>query len=291
LQKLKAIVSPANVEFLLVDDGSSDKTFDKASSIAGLDPSFIVIKLARNFGSHAALAAGMSHATGDCAVHMAGDLQEPVELVPKMLQSWRDGNKIVFAQKTAIDGQAAAGQFFSRLYHCLFNYVVSHRGPEGGVDFSLVDRSVVSLLKTKAQVQEPFFAQIVDSGFPWAVIPYVRKRRVSGKSGWTLRKKFGLVYLTMIYSLKVFRSLCILAMIFVSMSMLLSLAAASVCLANSSLLLLSDLCLLGIYATVILQLAAIVLLGEFVGLRLSTLIGEPRFLIEEIRSAKASSDA
>ena len=86
-------------EILMVDDGSKDKSYDVICELARLDTHIIPLKLSRNFGEHAAILAGLSRCSGDCAVRKAADLQEPSELILSMLEKYRDGNKVVLATR------------------------------------------------------------------------------------------------------------------------------------------------------------------------------------------------
>lgn len=84
-------------ELILVDDGSGDGSWNVMNEIATLDEHTKLLKLSRNFGSHAACLAGLSICTGDCATIKAADLKEPSELILDMLASWQRGNKVVLA--------------------------------------------------------------------------------------------------------------------------------------------------------------------------------------------------
>src|SRR5579883_2054449 len=202
LNALRTDVQPIQLQVILVDDGSADDTYAMALKLLAGDPAFTLVKLAGNYGSHAAVAAGMTLVSGDCAVFLAGDLQDPLDLIPKMLEQWGNGYKIVWAARIQEEIRTTKRSFFSLLYHNLFNLVVTHKVAEDGVDFALIDKAVIEVLKARAQLREPLFAQVTDTGFNSTIVRYHKLARAAGRSGWTLRKKLALVFATAIYSLK-----------------------------------------------------------------------------------------
>ena len=84
-------------ELVLVDDGSKDASYSVMQELAKLDSKIVLVKLSRNFGEHAAILAGLSKCSGDCAVRKAADLQEPSEMILDMLEKYETGNKVVLA--------------------------------------------------------------------------------------------------------------------------------------------------------------------------------------------------
>ena len=84
-------------EIVMVDDGSQDGSWEKMLFLKEIDKNIRLLRLSRNFGSHAAILAGLSHASGDCAVIKAADLQEPSELLLEMYEEWKAGNNVVLA--------------------------------------------------------------------------------------------------------------------------------------------------------------------------------------------------
>ena len=90
------------VEFVFVDDGSRDDTFDRLKALADEDPRIRVLALSRNFGHQAALSAGMDHASGEAVVVMDADLQHPPELIPELVAKWREGYDLVYAYREGV---------------------------------------------------------------------------------------------------------------------------------------------------------------------------------------------
>ena len=92
-------------EIVMVDDGSGDNSWEIMNQIKNMDSNVKLVKLSRNFGEHAALLAGLSHCTGDCAVTKQADLQEDSELILEMYDKWKEGNKVVMAIREERDDQ------------------------------------------------------------------------------------------------------------------------------------------------------------------------------------------
>lgn len=176
-------------EIIMVDDGSEDHSWDMIQSLIKIDSNIKGIRLSRNFGSHAAILCGLSHATGDCAVIKAADLQEPTELLLDMYEYWKQGNNVVLAVREDREDKS----FFSELYYWLTRKVALPKMPEHGFDIFLIDRKVIDVLERLDEKNSAITGQVLWSGFKTAQINYVRRERKIGKSRWTLRKKIRLV--------------------------------------------------------------------------------------------------
>lgn len=176
-------------EIVMVDDGSEDGSWKVIQELASQDSRIKGIHLSRNFGSHSAILCGLSHATGDCAVIKAADLQEPTELILEMYHSWEEGNNVVLAVREDREDKS----FFSELYYWLTRKVALPKMPEHGFDVFLLDRKVIQVLQALDEKNSAITGQILWSGFKTARINYVRKERTIGKSRWTLKKKVRLV--------------------------------------------------------------------------------------------------
>ena len=176
-------------ELIMVDDGSEDKSWQVIQELAAIDKNIKAYHLSRNFGSHAAILCGLSHATGDCAVVKAADLQEPTELLLDMYESWKQGNNVVLAVREDREDKS----FFSELYYWMTRKFALPKMPSRGFDVFLLDRKVIGVLQQLDEVNSAITGQILWSGFKTAEIKYVRKERKIGKSRWTLKKKIRLV--------------------------------------------------------------------------------------------------
>ncbi len=176
-------------EIVMVDDGSGDNSWKVIQDLAAQDKNIRPIRLSRNFGSHAAILCGLVHASGDCAVIKAADLQEPTELILHMYQEWRQGYNVVLAVREVREDKS----FFSELYYWLTRKVALPKMPAHGFDVFLVGRKVIQVLKNLDEPNSAITGQILWSGFKTKEIYYDRKEREIGKSKWTLTKKIRLV--------------------------------------------------------------------------------------------------
>lgn len=181
-------VIDCDYELIMVDDGSGDNSWAEMRKVAAVDDKVKLVKLSRNFGSHAAILAGLSECSGDCAAVKAADLQEPSELILDMLASWRQGNKVVLAVRE--DRKESFFQkLFANAYYRLVRKYVINTMPEGGFDCYLIDRKVIEVLKLLDETNSAVTLQILWAGFKTDKVYYVRQAREKGKSRWTLAKK------------------------------------------------------------------------------------------------------
>jgi dolichol-phosphate mannosyltransferase len=178
-------------EIVMVDDGSHDKSYDEILKLKEVDNNIIAVKLSRNFGSHAAILAGLSVCTGDCATMKTADLQEPSELILEMLEKWKEGAKSVLAVRSDRE-ESMFQKGFSNTYYKVMKKHALPNMPEGGFDCFLIDRTVVDLLNGMEEKNTTLMGQILWCGFKSEMVYYVRKKREIGKSRWTLRKKIKL---------------------------------------------------------------------------------------------------
>src|SRR5690349_17833496 len=107
-------------ELVVVDDGSRDATHDELTAIAAADPRLRVVRLSRSFGHQAALTAGLEHARGDAVVMLDGDLQDPPEVIPRLVERWRAGAEVVYAVREARPGETGFKTTTARWFYKLF---------------------------------------------------------------------------------------------------------------------------------------------------------------------------
>jgi glycosyltransferase involved in cell wall biosynthesis len=177
------------LELVFVDDGSGDESLSILRDYQRRHPDVItVLKLTRNFGSMAAIQAGMSVARGNCVGMIASDLQDPPELFREMLEHWRGGAKAVFAVRA--DREDGVGQkLFANAYYGLMRRFALPEYPAGGFDFFLVDRQVVRDVNQIREKNTNLMSLIFWLGYRPVLVPYVRRQRTKGTSRWTLAKK------------------------------------------------------------------------------------------------------
>jgi dolichol-phosphate mannosyltransferase len=177
-------------EFVFVDDGSGDDSFAVLEGLAAADPRVRVVKLSRNFGSNAAILAGLEHARGDAVGCIAADLQDPPELFDEMLGHWRAGRKVVLAARSTRDDPGLTALFADAFYG-LFRRFALKTMPKRGFDFFLLDRRLCDCLKGMKESNPYLMGLILWLGFDPAVVHYHRRERPAkfGRSMWTLSRK------------------------------------------------------------------------------------------------------
>lgn len=190
--KAKILDKLGDYELVFVDDGSEDESWEIMNQIRDMDGNVKLVKLSRNFGEHAALLAGLSVCTGDCAVTKQADLQEDSELILEMYDSWKRGNKVVLAVRKSRD-ESRVKVFFANLYYALVRKFVNKKMPVGGCDCYLIDRKVIEVLERLDEKNSSLTLQVLWAGFKTDMVYFDRKDREKGKSRWTLAKKYKLV--------------------------------------------------------------------------------------------------
>ena len=190
--KAKILDQLGDYEIVMVDDGSGDNSWNVMNEIRTMDENVRLVKLSRNFGEHAALLAGLSVSTGDCAVTKQADLQEDSTLILDMYESWKQGNKVVLAVRRSRD-ESKVKVFFANMYYALIRKFVNKDMPVGGCDCYLIDRQVIQVLELLDEKNSSLTLQVLWAGFKTDKIYFDRKDREKGVSRWTFAKKFKLV--------------------------------------------------------------------------------------------------
>ena len=190
--KEKILGTIGDYELVFVDDGSGDESWKVMNEIHAMDPNVKLLHLSRNFGEHAALLAGLSVCTGDCAVTKQADLQEDSTLILEMYESWKKGNNVVLAIRRSRD-ENKVKVFFANLYYLMVRKFVNKDMPVGGCDCYLIDRKVIEVLKLLDEKNSSLTLQVMWAGFRTDKVYFDRKNREIGKSRWTFAKKFKLV--------------------------------------------------------------------------------------------------
>ena len=177
------------LEVVFVVDGSPDQS---EAWLAEHLPAFGVpsqlIALSRNFGSFTAVRTGLAAARGEFIAVMAADLQEPPELMSEFFTTLAQGHDVVVGTRTGRDDPAAS-QFSARVFWRLYKFLVQPEIPASGVDVFAVSRRARDALLQMDEAHSSLIAQLFWIGFPRAEVPYERRVRKYGGSGWTWRKK------------------------------------------------------------------------------------------------------
>jgi polyisoprenyl-phosphate glycosyltransferase len=194
--ELSTAISPlvASWELVLVDDGSTDSTWEDIAALHEQDNRVYGVRLSRNFGHQNALIAGMALARGDAVVTMDADLQHPPDVVPALIAEWRRGNKIVKTVRRDPPNLPMLKRLTSRLFYRLFSYLSGVEMHSGMADFRLVDRGV--LRQILAFKEEGLFLRGIVQwvGYRSSTVEFDCGERFSGKTNYTMRRMVRLAW-------------------------------------------------------------------------------------------------
>ncbi len=183
----KSVHTSYQLEILLIDDGSDDGSTDQIRELVNAHSQIRALIFSRNFGQVPAITAGLRHCSGDAAVVMSADLQDPVTLVSDMIGKWEAGSEIVICHR--LDREDA---FLARITSAIFYRFMklsNPRMPKGGFDFVLLGRQAIDAYNSINERNRFFQGDILWMGMPITYIPYKRLKRTIGKSQWSFSKK------------------------------------------------------------------------------------------------------
>lgn len=174
-------------EIVFIDDGSKDNSLNEIREIRNSDENVKALTFTRNFGQMAAMLAGFKEATGDAVINISADLQDPVELIPQMVNKWKEGAEIVICHRTD-RSDSLSSKLFSKFAYGTLRLSIPDI-PAGGFDFVLIDRKPMDQFNA-VDVRNRFFqGDLLWTGYRLSFIPYVRLKRTIGKSQYNFRKK------------------------------------------------------------------------------------------------------
>lgn len=179
-------------EIILIDDGSRDRSLEMMRDLRRRDPRVRYLSLARNFGHQIAVTAGLRYAQGDAVVVLDSDLQDPPELVPAMVEKWRTGFQVVYAQRTARKREGPTKKLFAYLFYRLLRLLTNVDMPADTGDFCLMDRKVVDVLNALPEQGRYLRGLRAWIGFKQTAVSFERDPRFAGEVKYTFRKSFSL---------------------------------------------------------------------------------------------------
>lgn len=190
IDRLESVFSNTSydVEFILVDDGSKDKTLSILKTMAKVKANLFYIEFSRNFGHQLALKAGLDKANGNCVISLDADLQHPPELITDMLTKWEEGYDVVYTRRKEDKTLPYRKRKTSNWFYNLLNVLSSIDIEPGTADFRLMDRKVVDVFRDFEE-NEPFVRGLVKwMGFQQIAIDYLPSKRYAGSSKYNLKK-------------------------------------------------------------------------------------------------------
>lgn len=180
--RLTATLSPLpyDYELIFVENGSRDASRALLARLAEADPHLVVLVLSRNFGSQAAFSSGLDHATGDCAVLLDGDLQDP-EVIPELIAKWEEGYAVVYGERVKRKASWPM-RFAYKAFYRIFSRLSYLAIPVDAGDFGLIDRRVIEVLNAMPEVDRFLRGLRAWAGFEQCGVTYHRAARHAGKS-------------------------------------------------------------------------------------------------------------
>ena len=183
-----AALSSCHFLLLFIDDGSSDSSWKIVQELAGNDARVRGISLSRNFGHQAALTAGLEHAEGDAVVTIDCDLQDPPEVIPQMIEKWKEGYDVVLGKRFERKGESAFKKITARLFYHLFRRLTRMDMSVETGDFRLLSRNVVNVLNQIPERIRFLRALTTWAGYKQVIVSYSRDKRFAGETKYPLFK-------------------------------------------------------------------------------------------------------
>jgi dolichol-phosphate mannosyltransferase len=173
---------------VLVDDGSTDDSYERMVALHGRDSRFKALRLSRNFGHQQAITAGLEHARGRAIVIMDGDLQDPPEVVIELARQWREGYQVVYAVRDSREGESRTKLATAKWFYRLLDRLSDVEMPPDAGDFRLVDRRVLDAVLAMPERRRYLRGMFAWVGYDQTGVHYTRSARQAGKTKFSLRK-------------------------------------------------------------------------------------------------------
>lgn len=188
LNKLAGQASQYDFEFLFVSDGSRDKTLEIIKSFAAKDGRIAYVNLSRNFGKETAMIAGLDHVRGDATVIIDADLQDPPELIPRMITFWEEGYDDIYAKRRTRAGESWFKKLTSEAFYAILQKSTNIPIQQDTGDFRLLSRRCVEALKEFRESQRYTKGMFSWIGYKKKEILYDRDPRAAGETKWNYLK-------------------------------------------------------------------------------------------------------
>ncbi|CAO5043835.1 glycosyltransferase family 2 protein [Microcystis aeruginosa] len=273
-----------SVELILINDGSGDRSLKLMRELQERDARVCYISFARNFGHQAAVTAGLNFARGQVIVVLDADLQDPPELIPKMIESWQAGYHVVYAQRTKRKKESWFKRLTAYVFYRLLRQLADVDIPADTGDFCLMDRQVVDVLNSMPERNRYIRGLRAWIGFRQTAVKFERDPRFAGEVKYTFKKSLALAI----------NSLVSFSKIPLRLSTYLGLFSALIALLMALLVLYWRLqqpdspvtglatILIAVFFLGSVQLISIGILGEYIGRIYEEVKGRPAYTIAEI---------
>lgn len=187
--KNAGFLKPYNIEMIFINDGSRDQTENLINMLENSDSSVKALSFTRNFGKEPALFAGLEHAEGDAVIPIDVDLQDPIEIIPELIQKWQEGFDVVLAKRVDRSSDSALKRKSAELFYKLHNKISQPKIEENVGDFRLMSREVIENIKQLPE-RNLFMKGVLSwVGGKTTIVEYTRAERSAGDTkfnGWKL---------------------------------------------------------------------------------------------------------
>jgi len=183
LRAIGTVTPSASVRLILIDDGSTDASFEAIQRLVDKHENVAALRFTRNFGKEAAIEAGMMQSAGKAVIVMDSDLQHPPELLPRFIDEWRRGALVVEGVKRERGSESLGAKWSARLFYWIFGRLANLR-IDNHTDFKLLDRRIVDLYLRLPERRKFFRGLVPWMGHAAVQIPFDVPDRIAGRSGW-----------------------------------------------------------------------------------------------------------
>ena len=181
-----------DLELLFINDGSKDKTLEVLKNIRKQDNSVIILDFSRNFGKEPALFAGLEHATGEAVIPIDVDLQDPIEVIPRLIEKYKEGFEVVLAKRTDRSSDTFMKRKTAEFFYSFHNKISNPKIEPNVGDFRLLSRKAVEAIKSLPERQLFMKGILSWVGFNTAIVEYSRANRAAGKTKFNAWKLWNL---------------------------------------------------------------------------------------------------
>lgn len=179
---------PYELDVIYINDGSTDNTLEVLKDFCQEDPSVKVLDLSRNYGKEIALTAGLDYSAADAAIPIDADLQDPPEVIPRLIEKWEEGFNVVYARRTSREGESWLKKATAKSFYRFMQRLGRVSIPENVGDFRLIDRKALNALKELREHHRFMKGLFTLIGFKQIAIDYNRDPRFAGETKWNYWK-------------------------------------------------------------------------------------------------------
>lgn len=269
-------------EHIFIDNYSTDSSREILRDLASQDKNVKVILNARNFGPNRSGTYGMLQGSGDALICIVCDLQDPPEMIPKFLEKWEEGYKVVLGQKTKSKENPIMFQI-RKLYYRIMSFLSETEHLTNVTGYGLFDKEVLDMIKWMDD-PDPYIRGLVPQlGYKWCLVEYTQQERVVGKSSYNFSRYFDFAITGVVHvSKKPLRVATLLGFIMSAVSFCIALIYLIMKLVHwDSFIMGTAPILIGMFLLGSIQLAFIGVIGEYIGAILTRITKRPMVVEEE----------